>query len=221
MSSKKFILEKIEPSDGDGWFYSDIVKEHFFNPHNFLRDESELKEKGFNGEGIIGSPACGDLMKLWIKVDEKIDAITDCRWSTFGCASAIASTSVLSDIVTEKGSIKIEDALKITPQDIIKRMGGLPARKVHCSVLGDKALREAIYDYFRRTGQEHRIKKKEAKIIDTQAKVTDEDIENAVLDGARTFEDLQQKLKIGIQDKNCIPEAEKLLRFYVEKHKLE
>jgi NifU-like protein involved in Fe-S cluster formation len=145
-------------SDGKGWFYSDTVKEHFFNPHNFLRDEAELKKLNFNGEGMVGSPACGDIMKFWIRVDPETERIKECRWSTWGCASAIASTSVLSDIVIENGGIKIKDALKISPKDILERLGGLPAIKVHCSVLGDKALRAAIYDYFKKTGQEHRIK---------------------------------------------------------------
>lgn len=83
-------------------------------------------------------------------------------------------------------------ALKIRPQDIMKRLGGLPDRKVHCSVLGDKALQAAINDYFRQTSQHHRIVTAGAKIIDPVLKITDKDVEEAVLEGAQTLEDLQK-----------------------------
>jgi len=134
------------------------------------------------------------------------------------CASAIASTSMLSVMVTEKGGMKINDALKLKPQDIAERLQGLPNRKFHCSVLGDKSLRDAINDYFRKSGQEDRIVVEGAKVIDKMTKVTDKDIEEAVLEGAITFEDVQKKTKVGIQDKNCIPEVEQLIRFYREKY---
>ena len=86
---------------------------------------------------------------MWIKVDREEDRIKECKWQTFGCASAIGSTSMLSVMLTENGGMKIDDALKIKPQDIVKRLEGLPNRKFHCSVLGVKALREALNDYFR------------------------------------------------------------------------
>lgn len=89
---------------------------------------------------------CGDVMKMWIKV--KDDKIKECKWQTFGCASAIASTSMLSVMVTENDGMKIEDAMKIRPKDIVERLGGLPPKKFHCSVLGDQALRKAIENYF-------------------------------------------------------------------------
>ena len=123
------------------WFYTEKVREHFFAPKNFLTDEKELKFKA-DGIGIVGNPKCGDQMKMWIKV--KNNKITDCRWQTFGCASALASTSILSEMA--KGRT-IEKALKITPKDIANKLGGLPAIKFHCSVLGDQALRAAIEDY--------------------------------------------------------------------------
>jgi len=142
---------------GKGWFYSDTVKEHFLNPKNIARDDDIVEKMESNGEGEVGSPACGDVMKFWIKVDEKEDRIKECLWRTFGCASAIASTSMLSVMVTENGGMKIEDALKIRPKDILDRLGGLPKIKIHCSVLGDQALRAAIKDYFERTGQKDRL----------------------------------------------------------------
>lgn len=145
--------------EGDeSWFYSKTVKEHFFNPKNFMNDD-EVENYEYDGLGMVGSPACGDVMKVWIKVDEKGEKIKDLKWQTFGCASAIASTSVMSVMVTEKGGMKIKDALKLRPKDILKRLGGLPKIKIHCSVLGDQALRAAIDDYLKRkkrmTGKEN------------------------------------------------------------------
>ncbi len=126
------------------WFYSKTVKEHFFNPKNVLKTQKEVKafEKKADAVGQVGSPVCGDVMKVWIIV--KHGKIADCKWQTFGCASAIASTSVMSEMA--KG-MKLEDAMKIKPQDIVKKLGGLPAQKIHCSVLGDQALRAAIKNY--------------------------------------------------------------------------
>ncbi len=207
----------IRATDGGGWLYSDIVKDHFFNPRNFMHYGEEDKFK-FNAMGRVGSPACGDEMVIWLNIDEKLEIIKECRWRTFGCGSAISSTSVLSEMIMEKGGMKIEDALKIRPQDILARLGGLPDRKVHCSVLGDKALQAAINDYFRRTNQHGRVITAGAKIIDKDLNITDKDIEEAVLEGAKTLEDLQKKLKIGIINKDSIPGIEELLRFYREKY---
>lgn len=126
------------------WFYSETVKEHFFNPRNIFKTDQEAVEyeKTADGIGMVGSPACGDMMKVWIKV--KDDRIAECKWQTFGCASAISSTSILSEMAIGK---TLDEAKKITPNDIVKALGGLPARKIHCSVLGDQALRAAIEDY--------------------------------------------------------------------------
>ncbi len=152
------------------WFYSEEVKRHFFNPYKFMKDEEE-KTFEFDGMGQVGSPACGDMMKLWIKVgpvrsrpvggaattatglsasdgvDKEPQKIIDCRWRTYGCGSAIASTSVLAEMITENGGMNIDDALKIKPQDIMARLGGLPEIKIHCSILGEQALEAAIKDY--------------------------------------------------------------------------
>jgi len=149
---------KIKDKDGNDWLYSDTVKDHFFNPRNLLKHGEEEKFQA-DGVGRVGSPACGDEMVVWIKVDAKGEKIVDCKWQTFGCGSAIASTSMLSEMVLENparnasasvadgGGMKIEDALKITPQDILERLGGLPPNKIHCSVLGDQALEKAIEDW--------------------------------------------------------------------------
>jgi NifU-like protein involved in Fe-S cluster formation/bacterioferritin-associated ferredoxin len=199
------------------WFYTDIVKDHFFSPRNIFRTQKEIDDYKPDGIGMVGSPACGDMMKMWIKVDKSTDMLTECKWQTFGCGSAIASTSMLSVMLSENGGMKLEKALQLKPQDIVKRLVDLPARKFHCSVLGDKALRAAINDYFRKSGQDSRVVVEGAKIIDKILKITDKDIEEAVLEGAVTFEDVQKKTKVGIQDKSCIPEVEQLIRFYREK----
>jgi NAD(P)H-nitrite reductase large subunit len=89
---------------------------------------------------------------------------------------------------------------------------------VHCSVLGDKALRSAINDYLRKTHQESRVEVEHGRVIDSVLKITDHDIEEAVLDGAWTLEAVQQKTKVGTGDPSCIPEVEQLIRFYQEKH---
>jgi NifU-like protein involved in Fe-S cluster formation len=200
------------------WFYSDIVKEHFFRPKNIFRTEKEAKSYKADGVGVVGSPACGDVMKMWIKVDGKSDRVKDCKWETFGCASAIASTSMLSVMVTERGGMKIDDALRLQPKDILKRLHGLPARKIHCSVLGDKALRAAINDYFVRTGQKSRVIHSEGRMIDPEVGTTDLDIEHAVLEGASTIEDVQKKLKAGVHNKKVIPEVKRLIELYRKRH---
>jgi nitrogen fixation NifU-like protein/NifU-like protein len=120
--------------------YSQKVEDHFFNPRNVMQGKPKKGE--FNAYGEVGSPACGDVMKLWLKIEN--GKITSCKWKTFGCASAIAATSVLSEMVIGK---TVDEAYKITAQDIIRELGGLPQRKIHCSVLGDQALRAAIENY--------------------------------------------------------------------------
>lgn len=122
------------------WVYSDIVKEHFLNPRNFLMgDEAAYPH---DAEGVVGNPVCGDQMKMFIQVqDEKI---IDVKWKTYGCASAIASTSALSELVKGK---TLEEALQVGPHEITEYLGGLPEHKFHCSVLGHEALTAAIENF--------------------------------------------------------------------------
>ena len=201
---------------GGSWAYSDKVRSHFFSPQNLLLENP--KDAQYDAEGAVGSPACGDVMRVWLNIDPKRDKITDFKWRTFGCASAIAATSMLSVMVTEKGGMKIDKALKITPQDIMKRLGGLPDRKIHCSVLGDKALRAALNYWFKKTDQTSRILVDGEKIVDPNTKVTEADIEAAVLEGATTLEAVQKRTKVGIGYPECLPAAEELIRFYREKY---
>ncbi len=176
------------------------------------------KRAEYDSEGVVGSPACGDVMRVWLKIDAKKDKIKSFKWRTFGCASAIASTSMLSLMITEKGGMKIEKALKIKPQDIIKRLGGLPDRKIHCSVLGDKALRAALNDWFKKTNQFDRIIVEGTQVIDPNTKVTEADIEEAVLEGAIDLASVQKRTKVGIGYPECLPKVEELIRFYREKY---
>ena len=195
-----------------GWAYTDAVKEHFMNPKNILMDEEHYQD---DGKGITGNVKCGDEMIVAIKVDKEKGIITDCKWKTFGCASAIASTSVLSEMV--KG-MRLEDAYHVSAKDINKALGGLPEHKIHCSVLGDKALRLAINDYYLRNGMEDRVKKEEERVVCQCMNVTDHEIEDAVLEGARTYEELQEHTKLGTVCGQCKDEAIILLQKYSKKH---
>lgn len=196
----------------EDWLYSEVVKEHFLNPKNILIDE---KDFAFDGKGKVGNIKCGDQMVVYIKVDKETEIIQDCRWKTYGCASAIASTSMLSEVV--KG-MTVDQAYNVTPKDIAERLGGLPENKIHCSVLGDKALRAAINDWFIKQGMKDRIVKEETKIICQCMNVTDEEIEDAVLEGARTYLNLQEKTKLGTVCGQCKDQAEELLKAYIRKH---
>lgn len=119
------------------WEYTDKVQQHFLHPQNVGEIE------GASGTGDVGSLACGDALKLTIAVDAN-DIITDAKFKTFGCASAIASSSVLTEMI--KG-MSISDAAKVTNEDIAEKLGGLPKEKMHCSVMGREALEAAIADF--------------------------------------------------------------------------
>lgn len=199
-------------ADDFDWVYTDVVKDHFMNPKNVLRVDEVFEA---DGEGMVGNVKCGDQMKMMIKVDPGKGVIIDCRWKTYGCASAIASTSILSEVV--KG-MTLDKAYHISPKDINEKLGGLPEHKIHCSVLGDKALRAAIDDYYRKTGQSQKIVKEEAKIICQCMNVTDHEIEEAVLEGARTYLDLQEHTKLGTVCGQCKDEAIALMINYIKKH---
>ncbi len=128
-------------SDDTGdWVYSETVKDHFLNPRNFLMGDE--KKFSYDAVGQVGNPICGDQMRMYIKVED--NKIKDLRWKTYGCASAIASTSALSELA--KGRT-LEEAENISAKDIDNYLGNLPKHKFHCSVLGHDALRKAIENY--------------------------------------------------------------------------
>ena len=116
--------------------------EHFLNPKNVGDMENP------DGTGVYGSPVCGDMMQIQIKVEN--DVITDAKFKTFGCGSAIASSSMATSMIIGK---TVEEALEITNKQIIDELGGLPPVKVHCSVLADRAIKNAIYDYAQKNGK--------------------------------------------------------------------
>ena len=122
--------------------YNEKVMDHFMNPHNV----GDLENA--DGVGKYGSPVCGDMMQIAIKVEN--DVIKDARFKTFGCGSAIASSSIATDMIIGK---TIEEALAISNKQIINELGGLPPAKVHCSVLADHAIKAAIYDYAMKNGK--------------------------------------------------------------------
>ncbi len=194
------------------WLYTDVVKDHFTNPRNALfGDDAEAVAKS-DGVGVVGSPVCGDMMKVYVNIDEKSGRISGFQWKTFGCASAIASTSMLSEMVLENGGMTVEEAFLLRPQDILERLGGLPERKIHCSVLGDKALRTALRDYLVKVKQEHRIPPEPAREVCHCLAVTEADIEDAVLEhNVRTFEQLQERTKISTGCGLCRADAERTL----------
>ena len=126
--------------EGEDWIYSEKVKDHFMKPRNFLfGDESQFDA---DAVGQVGNPICGDQMKMYLQI--KNDKIVDVRWKTYGCASAIASTSALSELAKGK---TLDEALAISAKDIDDYFGNLPKHKFHCSVLGYEALEDAINKY--------------------------------------------------------------------------
>ena len=128
--------------------YSEKVMEHFAHPHNVgvLEDA--------NGVGEVGNAKCGDIMKMYLKIEDGI--IQDVKFQTFGCASAIATSSIATDLI--KGQ-PIDEALKLTNQAVVEALDGLPAVKVHCSVLAEQAIKAALADYYKRQGIENEISK--------------------------------------------------------------
>jgi len=121
--------------------YSEKVMEHFRNPRNVGKIENA------DGVGKVGNPICGDIMVIYIKV--KDNKIEDCKFQTFGCAAAIATSSMVTELVKGKD---IEEALKITNKTVAEALGGLPAIKYHCSLLAEEGIRAAIEDYKRKKG---------------------------------------------------------------------
>jgi NifU-like protein len=193
-------------SDAFQWLYSDIVKKHFTDPQNVFDPDEHFSA---DAEGVVGNIKCGDQMMFLLKIED--DVIRDVRWKTYGCASAIASTSMLSEVIKD---MNIREAYGIKPADIAKRLGGLPENKIHCSVLGDKALRAAIDSWLVKKGRTGEFKGEDAVVICNCLGITDKDIEQAVKDGARTWERLQEATKIGTVCGGCKPKAEALLHEY-------
>jgi len=181
------------------WEYTDKVKDHFFNPRNVGEIENA------DGVGEVGSLACGDALKLTFKLDEN-GKIADAKFKTFGCASAIATSSVLTEMI--KG-MTIDQAAKVTNKDIADYLGGLPEQKMHCSVMGREALEAAIENY--RTGgkKKHEL---EGKVVCTCFGVTENEIERVIRDNDLiTVEDVTNYCKAGGGCGGCKGEIEKII----------
>ena len=116
--------------------YSEIVMDHFANPRNMGDMENP------SAVGNVGNPACGDMMRLYLKIENGV--IVDARFKTFGCGAAIASSSMLTEMLKGK---TLEEALKISNEEVVNALGGLPPAKIHCSVMAEEALKAAMNDY--------------------------------------------------------------------------
>jgi len=181
------------------WDYTDKVKEHFRNPRNvgLISDP--------DGVGEVGSLACGDALKLMFKLDDQ-GRIADVKFQTFGCASAIASSSALTELI--KG-MTLDEAEKVTNKDIAEYLGGLPEQKMHCSVMGREALEAAIKNY--RTG-ETGTQELEGKVVCTCFGVTDQEIERIVRDNnLSSVEDVTNYSKAGGGCGGCREEIAEIL----------
>ena len=179
------------------WDYTEKVKDHFLNPRNV----GEIEDP--DGVGEVGSLACGDALRLTFKLDEK-KHIKDVKFKTFGCASAIASSSALTEIIKGK---TLKEAEKVTNRDIAEYLGGLPEEKMHCSVMGREALQAAIANY---RGQE--ITKEEFEIICKCFGVTDKEIERAIRENdLRTVEQVTYYTKAGGGCAQCHPKIEAII----------
>jgi nitrogen fixation NifU-like protein len=123
--------------------YSEKVMDHFTNPRNVGEIENA------DGVGIVGNAKCGDIMKMYLKIDEN-DVIVDCKFKTFGCGAAIATSSMATELIKGK---TIEEALKLTNSAVVEALEGLPPVKVHCSVLAEEAVKSAIANYYEKIGR--------------------------------------------------------------------
>ena len=123
--------------------YSEKVMDHFRNPRNVGRLENA------DGVGEVGNAKCGDIMKIYLKVDDVTQVITDVKFNTFGCGSAIATSSIATEMIKGK---TLEEALQLSNQAVVEALDGLPPQKIHCSVLAEEAVRAAIKDYYDRRG---------------------------------------------------------------------
>jgi NifU-like protein len=185
------------------WEYTDKVKDHFINPRNVGEVEAP------DGVGEVGSMACGDALKLTFKLDEN-RRIKEAKFQTFGCASAIASSSALSEMLIGK---TIEEAEKITNDDIADYLGGLPKEKMHCSVLGRDALEKAIYCY-RGEGE----KEIDGNIVCECFGVTDKEIERTVAENRlTTIEEVTNYIKAGGGCEKCHDDIQTILDEFNQK----
>jgi NifU-like protein len=181
------------------WEYTEKLKDHFFNPRNV----GEIEDP--DGIGEVGSLACGDALKLTFKLD-KNGKIKDAKFKTFGCASAIATSSVLTEMI--KG-LTLDEAAKVTNKDIADYLGGLPEQKMHCSVMGREALEAAIENYGGGGKKKHEL---EGNIVCTCFGVTEKEVERVIIENNLTsVEEVTNYCKAGGGCGGCKGEIEKMI----------
>jgi NifU-like protein len=182
------------------WDYTEKVKEFFLHPKN----AGEIENPDAVGE--VGSILCGDALKLTLRIDKTTGRIMDAKFQTFGCASAIASSSVLTELIKGK---TVDEALNITNQDIANYLGGLPKEKMHCSVMGREALESAIANY---RGEKIPVEQAEG-VVCKCFEVTEEKIRKVAIENhLTTVEDVTNFTKAGGGCGSCIPAIEAILK---------
>jgi NifU-like protein len=182
------------------WEYTDKVKNLFLHPRN----AGEIKNPDAVGE--VGSIVCGDALKLTLRIDRETSKITDAKFQTFGCASAIASSSALTELIKDK---TVDEALKVTNSEIAEYLGGLPREKMHCSVMGREALEAAVSNY----RGEKPPEVDEGEIICQCFGITDKKIKHVIKENnLHTAEDVTNFTKAGGGCGSCVPDIEIILK---------
>ncbi len=177
------------------WDYSDKVKDHFKNPRNVGSIENA------DAIGQAGALSCGDKLKLYLKIDNNI--ITDAKFQTFGCGSAVAASSILTEMIIGKS---LDEAKKITNKQIADALDGLPPEKMHCSVMGREALEDALKNYFSEEDYYSELeeeKKEGSPIICHCFSISEKEIIDAVNNGAKTFDDVSKITSAGLACGRC------------------
>ena len=181
------------------WDYTKSVMDHFTNPRNVGKIDNA------DGIGEVGSLACGDALKLYLKINPQTGKIEDAKFQTFGCASAIASASALTEIIKGKS---LEEAKAITNDDIAKFLGGLPEQKMHCSVMGQEALEAAIANYRGEKVVEHA----ETPVVCKCFWIDEEKLRHVIQENKlSTVEEVTHYTKAGGGCGGCIPDIQRIL----------